>query len=150
MVQKIVLSSNREQGNFRGLEALKLKPRTWPSRPRPKPRTSKCVLEAKEVLEDSTFVVYRLFIYCSRLERNARRKREELWRKKFAVVANFFSRSRAFDWFDWTYSQREWTEKKKKSRWLNKSAYSTKINRKKKNKTDSFQSTNNESMVCRL
>ena len=44
-VQKIVLSSSRGQGNFRGLEA---------SRPRPKTRTSKCVLEAKDVLEDST------------------------------------------------------------------------------------------------
>ena len=35
-IQKIVLSSSREQTNFRGLEA---------SRPRPWPRTSKCVLE---------------------------------------------------------------------------------------------------------
>ena len=46
-VQKIVLSSSRGQGNFRGLEAS-----------RPRPRTSKCVLEdvleAKNVLEDST------------------------------------------------------------------------------------------------
>ena len=41
--QKIVLSSSREQANFRGLEAS-----------RPRPRTSKCVLEAKDVLEDST------------------------------------------------------------------------------------------------
>ena len=44
---KIVLSSSRGQGNFRGLEAS-----------RPRPRTSKCVfedvLEAKDVLEDST------------------------------------------------------------------------------------------------
>ena len=38
-VQKIVLSSSRGQGNFRGLEAS-----------RPRPRTSKCVLEAKDVL----------------------------------------------------------------------------------------------------
>ena len=38
---KIVLSSSRGQGNFRGLEASR--PRTWPSRPRT--RTSKCVLE---------------------------------------------------------------------------------------------------------
>ena len=49
--QKIVLSSSRGQANFRGLEA---------SRPRPRPRTSKCVLEdvleAKDVLEDSTSV----------------------------------------------------------------------------------------------
>ena len=46
-VQKIVLSSSRGQGNFRGLEAS-----------RPRPRTSNCVLEdvlkAKDVLEDST------------------------------------------------------------------------------------------------
>ena len=41
---KIVLSSlSRGQGNFRGLEAS-----------RPRPRTSKCVLEAQDVLEDST------------------------------------------------------------------------------------------------
>ena len=44
---KIVLSSSRGQGNFRGLEAS-----------RPRPRTSKCVLEdvleAKDVFEDST------------------------------------------------------------------------------------------------
>ena len=50
---KIVLSSRRGQGNFRGLEA---------SRPRPRPRTSKCVLEdvleAKDVLEDSTSVKF--------------------------------------------------------------------------------------------
>ena len=49
-IQKILLSSSRGQANFRGLEAAR--PRTWPSRPRP--RTSKCVLEAKDVLEDST------------------------------------------------------------------------------------------------
>ena len=45
--QKIVLSSGRGQANFRGLEAS-----------RPRPRTSKSVLEdvleAKDVLEDST------------------------------------------------------------------------------------------------
>ena len=40
---KIVLSSSRGQGNFRGLEAS-----------RPRPRTSKCVLEAKDFLKDST------------------------------------------------------------------------------------------------
>ena len=49
--QKIVLSSSRGQANFRGLEAS-----------RPRPRTSKCVLEdvleAKDVLEDSTSDVY--------------------------------------------------------------------------------------------
>ena len=42
-LQKIVLSSSRGQANFRGLEASR-------------PRTSKCVLEAKDVLEDSTSV----------------------------------------------------------------------------------------------
>ena len=42
-VQKIMLSSSRGQGNFRGLEASRPRPRTW-----------KCVLEAKDVLEDST------------------------------------------------------------------------------------------------
>ena len=53
-IQKIVLSSSREQGNFRGLEASRPRPRprTWPSRPRS--RTSKCVLEAKDVFKDST------------------------------------------------------------------------------------------------
>ena len=49
--QKIVLSPGRGQANFRGLEAS-----------RPRPRTSKCVLEdvleAKDVLEDSTSAVY--------------------------------------------------------------------------------------------
>ena len=47
--KKIVLSSSRGQANFRGLEAS-----------RPRPRTSKSVLEdileAKDVLEDSTSV----------------------------------------------------------------------------------------------
>ena len=56
--QKIVLSSSRGQANFRGLEASRPRPRTWPSRP----RTSKCVLEdvleAKDVLEDSTSVFW--------------------------------------------------------------------------------------------
>ena len=45
-----MLSSSRGQANFRGLEAS-----------RPRPRTSKCVLEdvleAKDVLEDSTSVI---------------------------------------------------------------------------------------------
>ena len=45
---KILLSSSQGQSNFRGLEASR--PRTRPSRP----RTSKCVLKAKDVLEDST------------------------------------------------------------------------------------------------
>ena len=46
-IQKLVLSSSRGQANFRGLEAS-----------RPRPKTSKCVLkdvlEAKDVLGDST------------------------------------------------------------------------------------------------
>ena len=45
-IQKILLSSSRGQAKFRGLEAS-----------RPRPRTSKCVLEAKDVLEDSTSVM---------------------------------------------------------------------------------------------
>ena len=57
-VKKMVMSSSQGQGNFRRLEASR--PRIWPSRPRP--RTSKCVLEdvledvleAKDVFEDST------------------------------------------------------------------------------------------------
>ena len=44
-ILKILLSSSRGQANFWGLEAS-----------RPRPRTSKCVLEAKDVLEDSTSV----------------------------------------------------------------------------------------------
>ena len=58
-IQKIVLSSSRGQANFRGLEASRPRPRTWPSRPRP--RTSKCVLEnvleAKDVLKDTTSAI---------------------------------------------------------------------------------------------
>ena len=54
--QKIVLSSSRGQANFRGLEAS-----------RPRPRTSKCVLEdvleAKDVLEDSTSGVYVIRVF---------------------------------------------------------------------------------------
>ena len=42
-IQKIVLSSSRGDSNVRGLEASRPRPRTW-----------KCVLEAKDVLEDST------------------------------------------------------------------------------------------------
>ena len=48
-IQKIVLFSNRGQANFQGLEAS-----------RPRPRTSKCVLEAKDVLEESTSDKYAL------------------------------------------------------------------------------------------
>ena len=53
--QKIVLYSSRGQANFRGIEAS-----------RPRPRTSNCVLEdvleAKDVLEDSTSAEYFNFI----------------------------------------------------------------------------------------
>ena len=57
---KIVLSSNRGQGNFRGLESSR-------------PRTSKCVLEdvleAKDVLEDSTSgTVFTILIKIDRVE----------------------------------------------------------------------------------
>ena len=48
-IQKIVLFSSRGQANFRGLETSKPRPRIWPSRP----RTSKCVLEAKNALKNS-------------------------------------------------------------------------------------------------
>ena len=55
-IQKIVLSSNQGQANFRGLEAS-----------RPRPRTSKCVLEevfeAKDVLENSTCDAWALSSY---------------------------------------------------------------------------------------
>ena len=58
---KIVLSSSRGQGKFRGPEAS-----------RPKPRTSKCILEdileAKDVLEDSTSVDNNLIVVFSRLQ----------------------------------------------------------------------------------
>ena len=50
-VQKIVLSSSQGQGNFRGLEA---------SRPRLRPRTSKCVLE---VSISVTYVWYILLTF---------------------------------------------------------------------------------------
>ena len=49
---KIVLSSSRGQGNFRGLEASR-------------PRTSNCVLEAKDVLEDSNSGIWeRAVLFC--------------------------------------------------------------------------------------
>ena len=48
--QKIVLCSGRGQGIFEDLQASRSTPRTRPSRP----RTSNCVLEAKDVLGDST------------------------------------------------------------------------------------------------
>ena len=46
-IQKLLLSSSRGQAKFRGLEASRPRPRTWPSRPRS--RTSKCVLETRRV-----------------------------------------------------------------------------------------------------
>ena len=53
-IQKIMLSSSQGQANFRGLQVSRPRPRTWPSRP----RTSKSVLKAKDVLEDSTSVIW--------------------------------------------------------------------------------------------
>ena len=56
-IQNIVLFPSRGQANFRGLEAS-----------RPRPRTSKCVLEdvleAKDVLEDSTSSIIPFFHHC--------------------------------------------------------------------------------------
>ena len=43
IIQKIVLSSSRGQGNFQGLKASRQKTSPW------RPRTTKCVLEAKDV-----------------------------------------------------------------------------------------------------
>ena len=50
-IQKIVLSSSRGQGNYRGRET---------SRPRPRPSTSKCVLEAKDFSRTLPLVIMRL------------------------------------------------------------------------------------------
>ena len=66
-IQKIVLSSCRGQANFRGLE---------PSRPRPK--TSKCVLE--DVLEDSTSAAGFDYNFCFNL----------LLLRLFAVIVHQF------------------------------------------------------------
>ena len=49
MIQKIVLSSSRGHGNFRGLEAS-----------RPRPRTSKCVLEYSTSAENPILLKYEL------------------------------------------------------------------------------------------
>ena len=69
-IQKILLSSSRGQGNFRGLEASR--PRTWSSRLRP--RTSKCALETKDVLKDSIsgyycVTMYSLSLWWSRIKK---------------------------------------------------------------------------------
>ena len=83
-IQKILLSLSRGQANFWGLEALRPRPRTWPSRPRS--RTSKCVLEdvleAKDVLEDSTsagcfayFKPQNFFCFC--LVRSEKKKKKK-------------------------------------------------------------------------
>ena len=68
---KIVLFSSRGQTNFEGLEASRPRPKTWPSRPKPRPRTSNCVLEdvleAKNVLKDSTsgnIIVFHASPFC--------------------------------------------------------------------------------------
>ena len=58
--KKVLSSSRPRQANFYGLEVSRPRPRTWPSRPRPRLRTSKWVLEDvledKDVLEDSKSV----------------------------------------------------------------------------------------------
>ena len=59
-IQKTVLSSSRGQANFRGLEALRPRPRTRPSRPRTSKYVLEDVLQAKDVVKDSTSVNYRL------------------------------------------------------------------------------------------
>ena len=55
-IQKILLSSSRGLGNFRGLVASR-------------PRTSKCVLEAMDVLEYSTFglthAILNVWLFCA-------------------------------------------------------------------------------------
>ena len=53
-IQKILLFSSRGQANFRRLEAS-----------RPRPRTSKCVLE--DVLEDSTSASCRVFLQITKM-----------------------------------------------------------------------------------
>ena len=72
-IQKIVQSSSRGQANFRGLEASR-------------PRTSKCVLEdvleAKDVLEDSTSGLKYVVLFsssCSRLELYLSKARVRVW-----------------------------------------------------------------------
>ena len=58
-IQERVLSSSGERGSFRGLEAS-----------RPRSRTSKCVVQAKDVLEDFTSVIQLQFFkttFCSLL-----------------------------------------------------------------------------------
>ena len=58
-----------------------------------------------------------------------------------------FLRSLVFDWFDWTYSEREWSEKKKVTLIGRIDIFSKNEPWRKKGKTVSFQSTNQESMV---
>ena len=63
-VQKIVLYSSLGQGNFRGLEASR-------------PRTSKCVLEAKNVLENSTSGAI-VFVLCNNDKQRCGKFKERL------------------------------------------------------------------------
>ena len=78
-VQKIVLFSSRGQGNFRGLEVSRPRPRTWPSRP----RASKCVLEVvldgNDVHKDSTFD--------TRWRVALRNKLKVIWQKRYKKLA---------------------------------------------------------------
>ena len=52
--QKTMLSLSLKQETFEDLKRARPKPKTWASRPNPRPTTSKCVLEAKDVFGDST------------------------------------------------------------------------------------------------
>ena len=86
---KIVLSSSRGQGNFRGLEAS-----------RPRPRTSKCVLE------DSTFVISRgrprglhLCYFVWNLMQFQFPKNIDLW--EFFLAENMVKTSKIWTPFKW-------------------------------------------------
>ena len=46
--------------------------------------------------------------------KQTRGEKEKRIEKKICSCCEGFLRSRVFDWFDWTYSQREWAVKKKR------------------------------------
>ena len=77
-----MLSSSRGQGNFRGIEAS-----------RPRPRSSKCVLEdvleAKDVLEDSTSANYNYKITITKMHFRGTRPVTFFWGTILAWGANF-------------------------------------------------------------
>ena len=69
---------SRGQGNFRGLKAL-----------RPRPRTSICLLEAKDVLEDSTSAEYKpLTLSISRKTNNESSKALRYTTKHYVLLSN--------------------------------------------------------------